>query len=225
MRIVSTWNGKGDFTVKHVQALAKQLDEHASFTTFECLTNEKIPGVICHPLRYNWPGWWVKMEAFAPDIKGDILYMDIDTVILGSLDDILQVKKLTLLRDFYRNGKNRPGGLMGRRPPNPEGLQSSLMFSTEEDRIEPWNYFSKNPRMCMETYRPPRGDQEMIEQWYLKPTQRWQDILPGQIVSWKVDCCGSNEFQTPVIPKDARVVIFHGQPRPWAVDQFKDLYQ
>jgi hypothetical protein len=226
MKIVTALSGEGEFTIKHVQALAKQLDEHAPFTSFACITNEKVPGVTCLPNHNKWPGWWIKFEAFAPEIKGPILWMDLDTIILGPLDDILAVRKLTLLRDFYRTGKPVPRGLnLQRRPgsPKPEGLGAGLMLLNEEDRKEPYEYFSKNPRPYMEQYRN-QGDQPLLESYYLKHAQRWQDVVPGQIVSWKVDCCGANEFQKPAIPVDARVICFHGTPRPWSVDQFKDLY-
>lgn len=211
MKIVTTWSGEC-FTVKHVQALARQVERYAPLDDFICITNEKVPGVECWPNRNKWPGWWVKFEAFSPEIKGDILYMDIDTVIQGSLADITRQRKLTLLRDFYRDGKRLA-----------EGLQASLMLLPEKDRADPWEYFSKNPRSYMETYKT-KGDQPLLERYYMSHAKRWQDVVPGQIVSWKVNCGGGNAFQKPTIPADARVIIFHGQPRPFDVDQFKDLY-
>jgi hypothetical protein len=217
MKIVTTWSGEC-FTAKHVQALARQCAEHAPLDEFVCITNEKVPGVECWPNRNKWPGWWVKFEAFAPDIKGTILYMDIDTVITGSLEDIVRVEKLTLLRDFYRNGRGRS---------KVEGLQASLMLLPEADRAEPWARFTHNPTAFMGMNRV-KGDQPMLEQCYMGYAQKWQDILPGQLVSWKVDCGGEpNMFkpQTPVIPADARTIIFHGRPRPWECKQFEDLYR
>ena len=212
MKIVTTWSGEGGFTAKHVQALARQCEKYAPLTDFVCITNEKVPGVECWPNRNKWPGWWVKFEAFAPEIKGDILYMDIDTVIVGPLDTITKVNRLTLLRDAYRDGKRLK-----------EGLQASLMMLREEDRVGPWEYFSTHPRTYMETYKI-KGDQPLLESYYLSHAQRWQDILPGQIVSWKVDCGGGNAFKPAAIPVDARLIFFHGQPRPFDVPQFKDLY-
>jgi hypothetical protein len=213
MKIVTTWSGEGDFTAKHVQALARQCEKHAPLTDFVCITNEKVPGVECWPNHNKWPGWWVKFEAFAPWVHGDILYMDLDTVITGSLADIVRVKKLTLLRDAYRDGKRLK-----------EGLQASLMMLTEEDRVGPWEYFSTHPRTYMETYKI-KGDQPLLEQYYMSHAQRWQDILPGQIVSYKVDCGGGNAFKPAVIPASARLIFFHGKPRPFDCPEFKDLYQ
>ena len=53
------------------------------------------------------------------------------------------------------------------------------------------------------------GDQGFIAETET-PAALWQDILPGQIVSWKADCKQG-------VPKEARVVYFHGNPRPWTV--------
>ena len=104
-----------------------------------------------------------------------------------------------MLRDFYRDGKRHV-----------EGLQASLMLLPEEDRAEPWEYFSTQPRTYMETYKT-KGDQPLLERYYMNHAQRWQDILPGQIVSWKVDCCGGNVFRKPAIPAEARIVILSRQ--------------
>ena len=149
---------------------------------------------------------------FAPDIHGDFLYMDLDTVIVGPLDDLLAVKKLTLLRDFYRNGVRMA-----------EGLQSSLMFLPASARPDIWRVWNAAPVQHMaDNHRG--GDQVFLERKWLTIADRWQDVVPGQVVSWKVDCHGGNNFQTPVVPADARVIVFHGNPRPWSTPQFKHLY-
>ena len=212
MKIVTTWSGDGEFKSSHVQSLARQCAQFAPGVDFVCITNEKVPGVECWPNRNKWPGWWVKFEAFAPEIKGDILYMDLDTVIVGSLEDIVRVKKLTMLQDAYRDGKKFK-----------KGLQASLMMLTEKDREGPWKYFSTQPHTYMETYKV-KGDQPLLESYYLNRAQRWQDVLPGQVVSWKVNCGGGNAFSRPSIPADARLIFFHGKPRPWDCPEFKDLY-
>jgi hypothetical protein len=222
MKIIATWSGEC-FTAKQVQVLAKQCEQFSPLDDFVCITPETIPGVECWKPTHTWPGWWHKYEVFAPHIRGPVLYMDIDTVLLGSLSDITQVNRLTLLRDFYRDGKRTSGTLMRRRPPKPEGLQASLMVLLEEDRAEIWEDWMHSPEAHMARLGS-KGDQPMLEKHFLQRAQRWQDVVPGQIVSYKADCCGGNEFQKPVIPADARIVIFHGTPRPWGTEQFKGLY-
>ena len=213
MKIVTALNSGGEFTPQHVQALKRQCEHYAPFTEFVCITNESVPGVECVPDPYKWPGWWIKLRAFAPDIKGTILWMDLDTVIVKDIAPVVNQEKLTLLRDFYRDGKRHI-----------EGLQASLMLLPEEEREEPWKYFSRSPRTYMEQYKV-GGDQPLLERYFLKHAQRWQDVLPKQICSWKVDCCGSNIFRKPKLPADARIVIFHGLPRPWQCQEWEHLYR
>lgn len=198
--------GSSEFTPAHVQALQKQVERHAPFASFECLTDVDVPGVDCKPLEHNWPGWWSKMNLFSPTLKGDFLFMDLDTVIVGDLSDIGEVNTLTMLRDFYRDGKKLA-----------EGLGGALCFFPEADRAPVWEYWIKNPLLAMRLAGH-KGDMQVFEQFYRNTADRWQDVLPGQVVSWKVHCKNG-------VPPGARVVCMHGKPRPWEVGQFLHLYR
>jgi hypothetical protein len=198
--------GSSEFTPAHVQALQRQFEQHAPFASFECLTDVNVPGVDCKPLEHNWPGWWSKMNLFSPSMKGDFLFVDLDTVIVGSLDDLAKANKLTLLRDFYRDGKKLK-----------EGLGGGLCFLPEVDRAVVWDYWIKNPLLAMRMAGH-KGDMAVFEQFYRNTADRWQDVLPGQIVSHKVHCQHG-------VPPEARVICFHGKPRPWEVGQHLHLYR
>lgn len=212
MRILTVYTAKSlqggpsDFKPVHVQALQKQIAKFAPFAYFQCLTDVKVEGVDCIPLRRGWPGWWSKMELFDPALPGDFLFMDLDTALVGPLDDILAVKKLTMLRDFYRDGRKLKEGLGG-------GL---FYFPAGDARRPVWDFFSAHPSLQMKVYV--RGDQHLFEKFYLRTADRWQDIVPSQVVSWKVHCAKG-------IPENARVICFHGSPRPWGVGQFLHLYR
>jgi hypothetical protein len=196
----------GDFKPSHVQALKRQLEKHAPSATFSCFTDMKVEGVECRPLKRKWPGWWSKMELFDPEVRGDILYMDLDTVLVGPLDDLTRVNSLAMLRNFYRDGKKLK-----------EGLQSSVMFLPERHRTVAWDLFIQHPAWHMSLYRA-GGDQRLLESLWLNTAARLQDLLPGQFVSWKVNCAKG-------VPPEARVIVFHGKPRPWDVGQFLHLYR
>lgn len=206
MRIVTVLKSGGDFKPVHVQALQRQVNKHAPFATFECLTDVKVEGVECRPLKRNWPGWWSKLELFDPEMKGEFLFMDLDTAIVGPLDDFFNRPKLTLLRDWYRDGVKLK-----------EGLGGALIYSSEADRAPIWNDFTIRPSLSMAMNR--RGDQHYFEHFWLRRAARWQDELPGQLASWKVTC------KNGVVPPTTRLVTFHGQPRPWGVGQFLHLYR
>lgn len=211
-RIVTVFNSRSltgaaqEYNCKHVKALYAQCQEWSNGVEFQCITDAgPIGGIDCIPYTRGWPGWWAKMALFDPSMKGDFLFMDLDTVITGPLTDILAVKKLTLLRDFYRDGKKLK-----------EGLGGGLIYLPEEVRAQVWNFWMTNPQLQMRMY--PRGDQFLFERFFLNSAQRWQDTVPGQVVSYKVHCQNG-------LPPDARVVCFHGKPRPWEVGQFLHLYR
>lgn len=196
----------GVYFPKHVTAIADQLHKHAAGVKVLALSDTAISDIDCLPLPKGLPGWWSKMFMFSPSVKGDILYFDLDTAIIDSLEDILKVNKLTLLRDFYRDGVRKP-----------EGLQSSVMFLPETDRAEVWNAFTADPKKVMRECAV-GGDQEFLERFYLQKAQRWQDVVPGQIASYKVHCKQG-------VPPGTRVVCAHGKPKLWNTPEFKHLYE
>lgn len=215
MRIVTVLNSRTlrrglhmhdqEYNAGHVYALQAQIKKWAPQAQFECITDRPIEGVTCHHDTSGWPGWWLKMGMFSPEIPGDFLFMDLDTVIHGPLDDILAVNKLTLLRDFYRDGKKLKAGLGG-----------ALIYLPEDARREVWDYWMEQPQLRMREY--PRGDMFLFERFYMGKAQIWQDVVPGQVVSWKVHCAKG-------IPPNARVICMHGLPRPWYIPQFLHLYR
>lgn len=179
-----------EFGPRNVQWLAKQIPG------LVCLSDVAIPGVETISLQYNWPGWWAKLELFRPDIDGDLLYFDLDTVITGALEDLDGVGKTTMLSDFYRR----------------ELPASGLMYIAQADKAAVWAEFTCNPQQHIDrcTTRDCWGDQGFLR-GVLSPL-RWQHVLPGKVVSYKAHCGNG-------LPSETAVVCFHGQPRPWAVNE------
>jgi hypothetical protein len=170
-----------DFAPKHVQWLARQVPD------LRCLSDQPVTGVPTHALRRTWPGWWAKMEAFDVDmIPGDVLLMDLDTVVF---DLPAMPGQTTVLPDFYRPA------LMG----------SGVMFLTEADRSRCFDAFARDPKRHMRecTTRAKWGDQGFLAQ-HIGQAPRWG----AEVRSFKVHCRSG-------VPAGTKVVCFHGQPRPW----------
>ena len=55
------------------------------------------------------------------------------------------------------------------------------------------------------------GDQAFLETVLIDRVERIQDAMPGGLVSYKADVAKHG------LGDDARVVMFHGRPRPWEV--------
>lgn len=182
----------GVYDAEDVIRLHDGVRAHLPGAMFRCLSDVRVPGVNTIPLLTDWPGWWAKLEAFRPDLPGDWLYMDLDTIIVGPLADMLGLGRLAIMRDVYRR----------------DGLQSSIMWLPEAERAAVWPHWSANPKRHMRRHAN-GGDQEYLEEHWLGRATLWQDALPGQVVSYKADV-----LRLGKVPSGARAVVFHGRPKP-----------
>lgn len=161
-----------------------------------------MPVTCLHiPLEHNWPGWWSKMEMFR--IPGPALYFDLDTAIVGDLNEAAlkasYSDKLIVLENFYRPGFIG-SGVMGW---GPKARVSAI-----------YDEFVKRPSLMTE--HEYEGDQRVIFDLAKGDVVKWQNILPGQFVSYKADvrrAIKSTERGNGAIPADARVVCLHGKPK------------
>lgn len=177
-----------EYSVRHAQWLARQVPD------LICISNVDVPTVPTLKMLVPWESWWCKMNMFNPDlIQDDLLYIDLDTVVLGDLNQF-EMKKSTMLSDFYR----------------PQLPGSGFMFIKHEDKRAVWTEWLKNPDRHMKrcVTREHWGDQGFLRD--VLPHQRWQTVCPDKVVSFKVHC-------QKKLPEGADVVCFHGNPRPWQV--------
>lgn len=178
----------GEYNRHHVEKLRDMVGD----CDFVCLSDDpSVPGYV--PLKHNLPGWWSKIELFA--LPGPILYFDLDTVVLDEIDDLMaaiEQHDFLILRDVYR-GKD-----------DPMAMQSSVM-GWRGDMSYVYDLFMVDPAAWMTSLR---DDQRFLEK-VVEGATYWQDVLPGALVSFKVNVQGKH------VPKDAQVIFFHGQPRPW----------
>jgi hypothetical protein len=201
LKVVTVLRSGGDFRPGHVARLHEQWQTWSPIeSAFYCLTDMELPGYIrTLPLLNNWPGWWSKIEAFK--LPGPVLYLDLDTLITGDLEPIchqVRVRDFLALREF--NGV--------------EGLMGSGLMGWSGDASHVYRSFAKDPQRYMRECRTSRkwGDQGFIGDAIPHGLRTyWQDVLPGAVVSWKRHCRGG------VIPPAARIVCFHGKPRPWEI--------
>lgn len=172
----------GDFGPEHVQWLARQVPG------LVCLSDVSVPGVDWRPLEHDWPGWWAKMEMFGPTLEGDVLMIDLDTVVLRLPDEPAHT---TVLRDFTE----------------PRVMGSGFMYVTAADRARVWAAWTADPKRHMRdnTRWPKWGDQGFLQD-HIGAAAKWGD----NVRSYKVHCRAG-------LPAGTDVVCFHGKPRPWAV--------
>lgn len=190
--------GVTDYSIEYVQKLHEGIIKHtpnAYNIEFNCLSDHDNCNT---PLKYNWPGWWSKMELFRPDILDDILYMDLDTIIHDDLGVILDICNTNPLPIMLSN--------LIPRMQSKGGLGSGIMWLPAKYRGIIWNKWIANPYKIMKKYNS-SGDQKFISEIYSPIVLQFQKLKPGCIVSYKVDCKGS-------VPDGAKIICYHGNPRP-----------
>ena len=185
---------------------------------FFCLTDDgaNLPDdVHVVPLTENWTGWWNKICLFNPDLFPEgarILYLDLDVVITGSIDFLLDEElSFSACRPF--SGKQ-----------NVRCNSSILCFPSG-----PYRYLYDGLKVDGSIVERYPGDQDYISD-LVKEIDWFQS---DKVVSYKFDL-GSTFWGTAlpekirrrlpriaplpametVLPKEVSVVVFHGKPDP-----------
>lgn len=160
-----------------------------------CITDDAKtlpPGVLAKDVTFGPPSWWQKLLLFKPGMFAPgtrVLYFDLDTIILGDLRDFAEYRgDFACIKDPFQN----------------HAFSSALMAWEAGKYDHVWTMWDQAGRPQFD----PRGDQQWIGQM-VPEKDEWQTILPGQLVSFKKDC-----WLQGFIPKEARVLFFHGNPRP-----------
>jgi len=210
----------GDYDVDYVHRLLRMVDLHVS-RPHQCvlltdLTAFALDGIGCHvvDLRHDLPAWWSKLEVFR--IMGPVLYLDLDTVLVGSIEPLLAAvhtlatNEIIMLRGF--RDLNFASGIMGWNG-DFTWLLSGLLDKMRSQR----STFSVLPRgITLELGdKRYRGDQNYITEALEDAGARIiavQTVQPG-IISYKHHVLRAG---LP-LPDDTSIVCFHGTPRPHEV--------
>jgi len=170
---------------------------------FVCFSDQPISldGVDVRALKPPvWKGNLPKTYVYSPeaDLAGRVLLFDLDNVIVGSLAEMAAYDGPFCVR----------GRLQYSRPRQPDGDMISFVAGSPT-AMNLWDA-ACHPAIALATQGRER---EFILQVAPKADQ-WQDVCPGQVVSYRHDCRGK-------LPPNARVVSMHGRPRPHEVsDEF-----
>jgi hypothetical protein len=220
----------GDFGHAYVERLKNAVAANTNVPhKFICLTDMRsqrleAEGVFCMPLVSDWPAWWAKIEMFR--ITGSVVYFDLDTVITGSIDGLLEASLCSEDRFIMRRNFKK-------------AVWSSNVMAWSGDYrwlVESMRSYAK-PRFrrrrsavnLIADSRSYRGDQDWIAAKLEENSiaiETAQSVLPG-IYSYKKDIVVRNNG----IPENASVIVFHGVPRPhevrnpqrWLTDNWHNL--
>ncbi len=182
---------KRSYDATHVERLQKMVAEHVEQPyRFLCLTNEEVP---CEslPLIRNWPGWWSKIELFCPGL------------FRGERDRVLYLDLDVTVTGNLDDLANEPEPFIICRDFQRLGLglNSSVMAWDAGYADIIYTLFTED---VMERLN---GDQNWI-----------REVLPNATVfprSWCISYKKSLGYKRPA---DMRVLIYHGDPKPWDLD-------
>jgi len=184
VRYVCCFTPSQEYKAAHVNALARQVPN------LLCLTNHPA-GVQCEtqPLTEDLPHWWVKLNLFAPQAPDNAFFLDLDTYVMGSTEDIANHQGNLWLRDFYH--LHRPA--------------SGLLRIVDKGNV--WEHFMADPEGHMQRHRL-HGDQGYLATVW--QAGFFQDHYPMRIKSYKADKVGADK-------PSCDILCFHGKPKPWDV--------
>lgn len=184
--------GRGE---EYVRKLKANVERNLTLPhQFVCVTDHFIEDVWCMPSQFR--GWWEKIRLFKPGLfEGRVMFLDLDTFIVGNIDHIAAYDgHFATLHDFWR----------------PAGLGPAVMLFDPQWARFIWEEWAAEDYPMTD----PRGDQAWIENRnqgrMRKDVDILQEMFPGAFVSYKTHC-------TKALPESARVVCFHGRPRPHEV--------
>lgn len=137
---------------------------------FYCLSNVDIPTINTIPLKHNYPGWWSKIELFRSDlpIEGRILYIDLDSLIINNLDDLVNFdSKFVLVPPYPMFTSKTPYPVKSWSANNPHLYGRTIRKYNNPvmvfDKGQGYKIYTKFSNNIMEDFR---GDQDWIGYLY-----------------------------------------------------------
>lgn len=192
----------GDYNHRYVNNLYNAIAANVTVPfTFTCITNS-VTGlhgrIRTVPFQHNWPGWWSKIEMFRPGIfeSGRVWYFDLDTLIVQNIDAMVSSpslgRRFCALSDFL--------------VPNRAASGVMSWIANDPDVAKIYTEFALKPERVM-TSCSTLGDQCWIG--ISSPQVTFlQNLFAGHFASFKRECSNGTK------PQAARVICFHGRPRP-----------
>lgn len=162
---------------------------------FQCLSDVDVPDRI--PLEHDWPGWWSKIEMFKPGvITGQTLYLDLDTVICGSLESFRDIEApFAMLQNFN----------------NPDYIGSGVMWFKDAESVphKVYQKFARMPDCYIAHHERVKNFTHVGDQAFIADTLGVENITRLDMTRIK-----SFKFHArSYLPEEASIVCFHGQPR------------
>ena len=197
---------------------------------FICLTENPTDldkNIIIKSLpNINLHGWWMKPYVFSKELnlKGDVLFLDLDIVICNSIDKLWTYKedKFMIIKDFTRCMS-----------PGYRRFNSSVYRFPAEEYYWIWDDFYKDYKNIVKKHH---GDQDFLfeklqniaDTWPIEWIQSYKwEIRDQKELTMAHGKRNFNSIVTPTIPHGCSITVFHGDPKPseckdpWVINAWK----
>ncbi|TWU43257.1 hypothetical protein Q31b_22950 [Novipirellula aureliae] len=153
---------------------------------------------------------WRKVGLFQPNLanlQGDTLFLDLDVVLTGSLDDFFtyQPESFCVIHDWLEKRRAWMPGRDGR-----VGNTSVFRFNPEK-HARVYHHFCDHQSEVLEEFRI---EQQYVSRTLIDDLAFWPS---DWVCSFKRSCRPTfpmNLIRSPYQPSDMRVLAFHGYPLP-----------
>ncbi|HZZ88966.1 MAG TPA: glycosyltransferase [Caulobacteraceae bacterium] len=180
---------------------------------FLCLTDDPAnirADVACAPIPALPPiiqpkeRGWLKLAAFSPELEGllgeTVLFLDLDVVVMGPLDPFFDGPgAFPMIRDWYHHRR-----VVG---------NSSVFRFRPAERHDLFESFRRDPDPIVTRIR---NEQEFLSE-YLAARGELSFWPRAWCQSFRVSCLPPwplRAWLAPWRPRDCRVLVFHGEPKP-----------
>jgi len=210
--ICMKWGTK--YGSEYVNRLYNMVNRHTTLPfKMVCLTDDAVginPGVDCYDippldLPANSPErGWNKLSTFESGLyglEGRALFLDLDVVITSNIDSFFEVEgEFLVIHDW-----KRPWRITG---------NTSVYRFTLGAFPDVLPYFRKNFDDIAKRFR----NEQAYLSWFVKEKHNNLSYWPSDwCKSYKYHCVRSLPFsywQPPILPDDAKIIIFHGEVNP-----------
>ncbi len=154
--------------------------------------------------------WWYKCNLFNKhNWEGQVLYLDLDTVITGSLDKFFEWETNTfrICQDFNRHGM-----------PEYTISNSSVIGFNANSYTDIYNEFQEEKTANIRRHK---GDQDWLSRVFPEDTKKWWPKEWAMSYKWEVlnvglKRMGTTEYKSDrtVLHDDTSILVFHGKPNP-----------
>ncbi len=211
--IGACWDGRDYYPAEYVNILYNSVVRHTSvpfdFVLYigpEAETKRDLINPKVQVVQVGLPYWWPAMNFWRkdpPGVKTDtILYLDLDQVIVGSIDDLINFSS------DHACMKDYPSFLC------PVGCEDDACVAVTLIRngagAQVWDEYVKAGMPRWDPLDPHCAKPlRMAAQGIIKDCKIKKDLFPGNWV-----CSYRLQVQKNSMPEDCRIVSFHGRPKP-----------